>query len=66
MYIINIKLYHSFLQDSRYTDEVDRITGYKADSLLCMPIRNADDDIVGVAQVINKNSTQGIPFRLLS
>ena len=22
-----------------------------------MPIRNADDDIVGVAQVINKNST---------
>nr|XP_022286259.1 dual 3',5'-cyclic-AMP and -GMP phosphodiesterase 11A-like isoform X2 [Crassostrea virginica] len=41
-------------QDARYNDEVDRITGYRTDTLLCMPIRNADDEVVAVAQVINK------------
>ena len=47
------------LQDSRYNDEVDQITGYKTVSLLCMPIRNADDEIVAVAQVINKTNEKG-------
>ena len=46
-------------QDSRYNDEVDQITGYKTVSLLCMPIRNADDEIVAVAQVINKTNEKG-------
>lgn len=41
-------------EDPRYNDDVDRIMGYKATSLLCMPIRNAGDEIVGVAQIINK------------
>ena len=45
------------LKDPRYNDEVDRITGYKAESLLCMPIRNADDEVVAVAQVINKSGS---------
>ncbi|XP_052805617.1 dual 3',5'-cyclic-AMP and -GMP phosphodiesterase 11A-like isoform X2 [Mya arenaria] len=43
-------------EDPRYNDEVDRITGYMTDSLLCMPVRNSDDDIVAVVQVINKSS----------
>lgn len=43
-------------QDSRYNDEVDRITGYTTASLLCMPVRNADDEIVAVVQVINKSN----------
>jgi dual 3',5'-cyclic-AMP and -GMP phosphodiesterase 11 len=33
---------------------VDRVTGYHTDSLLCMPVRNAYDEVIAVAQVINK------------
>lgn len=49
-----------FFQDDRYNDEVDRITGYTTGSLLCMPVRNAEDEVVAVVQVINKSS--GIAF----
>ncbi|PNF25054.1 hypothetical protein B7P43_G06979, partial [Cryptotermes secundus] len=42
-------------EDPRFDDEVDRITGYHTDSLLCMPVRNAYDEVIAVAQVINKN-----------
>lgn len=42
-------------QDSRFDDEVDRITGYHTETLLCMPVKNAYDEIIAVAQVINKN-----------
>ncbi|KAF0026399.1 hypothetical protein F2P81_021136 [Scophthalmus maximus] len=43
-------------QDRRFSDEIDKLTGYKTKSLLCMPIRNSDGEIIGVAQAINKNS----------
>ncbi|RZF41138.1 hypothetical protein LSTR_LSTR010790 [Laodelphax striatellus] len=42
-------------EDPRFDDEVDRIMGYHTESLLCMPVRNAYDEIIAVAQVINKN-----------
>ncbi|KAK8393906.1 hypothetical protein O3P69_006919 [Scylla paramamosain] len=45
----------SAYQDSRYNDEVDKITGYRTDSLLCMPVKNCFDEIIAVAQVVNKN-----------
>ena len=48
------------MQDARYNDEVDRITGYTTASLLCMPVKNAEDEIVAVVQVINKSN--GIAF----
>ncbi|KAJ9586234.1 hypothetical protein L9F63_020143, partial [Diploptera punctata] len=41
--------------DPRFDDEVDRITGYHTDSLLCMPVKNAYEEVIAVAQVINKN-----------
>ncbi|XP_077473411.1 dual 3',5'-cyclic-AMP and -GMP phosphodiesterase 11A isoform X2 [Stigmatopora argus] len=44
-------------QDRRFSDEVDKLTGYKTKSLLCMPIRNSDGEIIGVAQAINKTSS---------
>lgn len=31
------------------------MTGYKTKSLLCMPIRSSDGEIIGVAQAINKS-----------
>lgn len=43
------------LQDHRFSDEIDKLTGYKTKSLLCMPIRNSDGEIIGVAQAINKS-----------
>ncbi|CAL1544102.1 unnamed protein product [Lymnaea stagnalis] len=43
------------MKDPRYNDELGRITGYQAETLLCMPIKNADNEIVGVAQALNKN-----------
>lgn len=43
------------LQDRRFSDEIDKLTGYKTKSLLCMPIRNSDGEIIGVAQAINKS-----------
>lgn len=42
-------------EDPRFDDEVDRITGYHTETLLCMPVRNAYEEIIAVAQVINKN-----------
>lgn len=45
------------LQDRRFSDEIDKLTGYKTKSLLCMPIRNSDGEIIGVAQGINKTTS---------
>nr|XP_057934166.1 cGMP-specific 3',5'-cyclic phosphodiesterase isoform X1 [Doryrhamphus excisus] len=41
-------------QDPRFNAEVDMITGYKTQSILCLPIKNHKDQVVGVAQAINK------------
>ncbi|CRK99879.1 CLUMA_CG013180, isoform A [Clunio marinus] len=41
-------------QDERFNREVDIQTGYRTKALLCMPIKDAAGDVVGVAQVINK------------
>uniref|UniRef100_A0A7N6B138 cGMP-specific 3',5'-cyclic phosphodiesterase n=1 Tax=Anabas testudineus TaxID=64144 RepID=A0A7N6B138_ANATE len=41
-------------EDPRFNAEVDLITGYKTQSILCLPIKNHRDEVVGVAQAINK------------
>ncbi|XP_055859907.1 dual 3',5'-cyclic-AMP and -GMP phosphodiesterase 11A-like isoform X3 [Biomphalaria glabrata] len=47
------------MKDPRYNDELGKITGYQTETLLCMPIRNADNEIVGVAQALNNNKEEG-------
>lgn len=42
------------MQDDRFNRDVDIQTGYRTKALLCMPIKDASGDVVGVAQVINK------------
>jgi hypothetical protein len=42
------------LQDERFNRDVDVQTGFKTKNLLCMPIKDASGDVIGVAQVINK------------
>ncbi|MBX2861455.1 MAG: tetratricopeptide repeat protein [Vampirovibrio sp.] len=51
--VLNIK---NAYQDPRFNKEVDKKTGYKTENLLCMPMRNRQMEIIGVFQVLNKNS----------
>jgi len=41
-------------KDPRFNPEVDRRTGYYTRTILCMPLRNEKNEIVGVMQVLNK------------
>ncbi len=40
--------------DERFNQEIDVQTGYRTQSILCMPIRNLKYEVIGVFQVINK------------
>jgi putative nucleotidyltransferase with HDIG domain len=42
--------------DPRFDQEIDRKTGYRTRSILCLPIRNQGGEVLGVIQVINKRS----------
>ena len=48
--------------DSRFNPEVDKKTGYKTRSILCMPVVNKEGRTIGVTQVLNK---KGGPFTRL-
>ncbi|XP_041798272.1 dual 3',5'-cyclic-AMP and -GMP phosphodiesterase 11A [Chelmon rostratus] len=48
-------------EDHRFSDEIDKLTGYKTQSILCMTICNSDGEVIGVVQAINKNP-MGTPF----
>jgi adenylate cyclase len=41
-------------EDARFNKTVDKQTGYRTRSILCMPLRKADGTIVGVMQCLNK------------
>jgi sigma-B regulation protein RsbU (phosphoserine phosphatase) len=43
-------------QDERFVRASDQKTGYRTRSLLCHPIRNNNDQIIGVLQLLNKKS----------
>ncbi|XP_076276982.1 dual 3',5'-cyclic-AMP and -GMP phosphodiesterase 11 isoform X5 [Lasioglossum baleicum] len=46
-------------KDSRFNREIDALTGYRTRALLCMPIKDCNGDVIGVAQVINKLGSEG-------
>lgn len=48
---INIKDAYS---DDRFNKEIDLQTGYKTSTILCMPIKNLNQEIIGAFQVLNK------------
>ncbi|XP_057201809.1 cGMP-specific 3',5'-cyclic phosphodiesterase isoform X2 [Triplophysa rosa] len=56
---LNIK---NAYEDPRFNAEVDQITGYKTQSILCMPIKNHRNEVVGVAQAINKRCGDNSSF----
>ncbi len=45
--------------DARFNKEIDKKTGYKTDTILCMPVQNKQGQTIGVTQVLNK---RGGPF----
>ena len=51
--IINIKDAYS---DTRFNQDIDKETGYKTKTILCMPIWNMKHEILGVFQVLNKKN----------
>lgn len=46
--------YYPYFQDGRFNRDIDKLTGYRTKTLLCMPIKDSSGDVIGVAQVINK------------
>ncbi|KZC08932.1 Dual 3',5'-cyclic-AMP and -GMP phosphodiesterase 11 [Dufourea novaeangliae] len=46
-------------KDARFNREIDALTGYRTRALLCMPIKDCNGDVIGVAQVINKLGGEG-------
>ena len=48
---INIK---NAYVDDRFNKEIDLQTGYKTTTILCMPIKNLNQEIIGAFQVLNK------------
>ncbi|KAI4457308.1 cyclic nucleotide phosphodiesterase [Holotrichia oblita] len=39
-------------QDKRFNHDIDVLTGYRTRTLLCMPIKDTNGDVIGVAQVL--------------
>ena len=48
------EIIHDAYADKRFNRAVDEETGFKTESVLAAPIRTAKDEIIGVAQVLNK------------
>ena len=46
-------------EDDRFNPAVDKKTGYRTKSILCIPVKNREDEVVAVVQAINK---EGGPF----
>jgi K+-sensing histidine kinase KdpD len=41
-------------KDPRFNPDIDRVSGYRTRSMLCMPMRNRYGKIIGVFQLLNK------------
>ncbi|MCQ2739144.1 MAG: HD-GYP domain-containing protein [bacterium] len=48
---VNIK---DAYKDERFNPDIDKKTGYRTKTILCMPIKNFNQEIIGVFQVLNK------------
>ncbi|AKG22469.1 adenylate/guanylate cyclase domain-containing protein [Calothrix sp. 336/3] len=47
--------------DSGTAKQMDQQNGYRTCSLLCMPVFNADQELIGVTQLVNKKKTGEFP-----
>ena len=44
-FTINIAVRYIFLQDSRFNQEIDKKTGYRTRSILCMPVLDHEGEV---------------------
>jgi HD-GYP domain-containing protein (c-di-GMP phosphodiesterase class II) len=47
-------------RDTRFNQEVDKSTGYRTKSILVIPIRDSEGEIMGAFQAINKTTPEGV------
>ncbi|MEA5567911.1 GAF domain-containing protein [Anabaena sp. UHCC 0399] len=47
--------------DSETAKQIDQQNGYRTCSLLCMPVFNADQELIGVTQLVNKKKSGDFP-----
>ncbi len=47
--------------DSENSKKTDPVTGFRTCSLLCMPVFNADGELIGVTQLVNKVKSRDSP-----
>ena len=47
--------------DARFYESVDRLSGFKTRSILCVPMRSAEGEIIGVIEAINRLGNK--PFK---
>lgn len=40
----------------RFSEEIDRVTGFQTKSIICAPIHNREDKIIGVIEILNKRN----------
>ncbi len=59
--VINISFDLYDREGAETAKQTDKASGYRTCSLLCMPIRNSDDDLIGVTQLINKTKQGEYP-----
>jgi adenylate cyclase len=52
---------HDAYADPRFDRSVDETTGFVTKSILCVPIRTAKGDLIGVAQTLNKKKGRFTP-----
>lgn len=45
--------------DARFNKEVDQRSGYRTRNLICVPLRDADSEVVGAFEAINRNNDLG-------
>ena len=50
------------LQDPRFNDEIDLQMNYRTHSILSMPIKDCEGQVIGVAQAINRIGIKDDPF----
>ncbi len=43
-------------KDKRFNPEIDKKTGYRTETILCMPMDNMKEKVIGVFQVLNKKA----------
>ncbi|MDT8450099.1 MAG: ATP-binding cassette domain-containing protein [Wenzhouxiangellaceae bacterium] len=46
--------------DPRFSPEVDKRSGFRTRSILCLPVKNRDGEVFAVAQLLNRRD--GLPF----